>query len=173
MTEIIDVEVEDIEVKKQVNPIQPKVGSQDFCEVLFKEFSSGKVWRTSKALAEKLNVDVIELDAYMRTQQAVCSRPSKEEGVFLYALISKLDPPPAKQGIPTRQLVTEEDRYAFSSFHNALLLYESALQKYAIKIHEKNPEAFSLLMSGKNKLEAGLVLYGGVLKADITKLPKL
>jgi len=172
------VPVEDIKVKKQQTPASSKIDSKEFCESLSKEFSEGKVWRTSKALAEKLNVDVIELDNFLRKQQTVCSRASKDEGVFLYALIKRVEEhkqTKAEEKVESilRPLASEEDKYAIASLHSAYLLLDSALQKYAVKIHERNSEAFANLIDGKNKVEAGIVLLSTKVKADLSKLPKM
>ena len=166
-------------MQKQQTPAAPSIfSSKEFCESLYGEFSQGKVWRTSEALAKKLNVDVVELDNYLRGQQVVCCKPSKDEGVFLYALIKRLEVPPqnkdaTKVEAQLRPLVSEEDRYCLGSIHSALILLEAALQKYALKIHERNPEAFTSLVAGKDKIEAGMVLYANKLKADLFKLPKV
>lgn len=171
--ELVASPVEDIAVQRCTTPANPKVGTKEFCEALGKELSDGKVWRSSKALAENLNVDVVELDKYLRLQQSVCSKASKEEGVFLYALTKRMEAPQPVAETVMRPLVTEEDRYALASLHSAFILLESTLQKYLMKIHERNPEAFTQLMAGKDKLEAGIVLYGIKLKADMSKLPKV
>lgn len=175
--DLVTAPVEDVEVQKQPTPVQPKVGTKEFCELLHKEFSDGKVWRSTEALAKKMNVDVVELDKFLRGQAALCCRPSKEEGVFLYALVSRVEQSKEKENktveTAMRPLVAEEDRYALASIHSAFVLLEAALQKFALKIHERNPEAFTQLVAGKDKLEAGLVLYGQRLKADMSKLPKV
>ena len=118
--DLADAPVEDIEIKKQPAVPTPKVGSDEFCEALRKEFSEGKIWRSSKALGEKLNVDVVELAGFLEKQQLVCTRRSKEEGVFLYALVSRLgeaakDENAEKVKEQLRPLVSEEDRYAIAS----------------------------------------------------------
>lgn len=170
--------VEEVEVQRHETPVVSKIGTKEFCDSLYHEFSDGKnVWRTSKALADKLNVDAVDLDNYLRSQQIVCSKPSKEEGVFLYALVKRIEQPAqvtnSKVEAVTRPLVSEEDRYALASLHSSFLLLEAALQKYALKIHERNPEAFTQLVAAKDKLEAGMILFGSRQKADMTKLPKV
>ena len=169
--------VEDVPVQSQPTPVQPKVGTKEFCELLNKEFSEGSVWRSTDAIAKKLNVDVVELDKFLRTQTALCSRPSKKEGVFLYALTKRVEAEQGKEPKEVteamRPLVSEDDRYALASLHSAFVLYEAALQKYALKIHERNSEAFTQLVAGKDKLQAGMVLFGQRVKADMSKLPKV
>jgi hypothetical protein len=174
---LIELPTEDIAIQRQPTPVSTKVDSKDFGESLLKELSDGNVWRTSKALAEKMNVDVVELDAFLRKQQAVCSRPSKTEGVFLYALVKRIEVEKPKENpkveAALRPLVSEEDRYALGILHSAFQLLDGALDKYAMKIYERNSEAFTKLVEGKDKLEAGLVLFGQKIKADFTKLPKV
>ena len=172
--------VEEVEVTKQHTPVQSKIGTKEFNEALLKEFSEGSsVWRSSKALAEKMNVDVVELDNFLRAQQVLCCRPSKTEGVFMYALLKRLQAteqpakPDPKVEAAMRPLVSEEDRYALASLHSAYIVLHAALDKYALKIHDKNPEAFTQLVQGKDKVEAGIVLLATKLKADVSKLPKV
>jgi hypothetical protein len=140
----------------------------------------GKVWRTSKALADKLNVDVVALDDFLQKQPSVCVRPSKDEGVFLYALLKRLEAeesPQRVQPMPVaveeimRPLIKDEDKYAIASLHNAYVLLDMTMKKYAMRIYERNSEAFTQLASAKDKLEAGIVLYAKKLKIDLSKLP--
>jgi hypothetical protein len=168
---IEDTPVENLEVKKQQTSFQSKVESKEFCEKLTEEFSNDKVWRSSKVLAEKLNVDVVELDEFLRKQTAVCCKASKDEGVFLYALVKRVEQEKEKTETAARSLVSEEDRYALAYLHSCHQLFDSALKKYALKIHERNPESFTQLMSAKSKMEAGLVLFAQKIKADLNKLP--
>lgn len=173
MSDLENAPVEEVEVPKHKTPSASKVGTKEFCDELYREFASGNIWRTSKALADKFNVDAVELDNYLRTQQAVCSRPSKkEEGTFLYALINRLATKEEKK-VEVRSLVSEEDKYALACLHSSFILLEATLQKYALKIHERNSEAFTQLVAGKDKLEAGIVLFANRIKADISKLPKV
>ncbi len=181
MTEedLASVPVIDVEVTKQHTPPKSKIEDKEFIEALKKEFMEGKLWRSSKAIAEKLNIDVIELDTYLRAQPALVSRPSTTEGLMLYASLSRIDA--AQQAAKTdpkvdavmRPVAAEEDRYALSAIHSSFILLQSALEKYALRIHQLNPEAFTNLVSGKDKVEAGFVLLATKLKADTSKLPKV
>lgn len=170
--------VEDLEVQRQHTPSQTSIGSKEFNEALVAELNGGQLWRTSKALGEKLKVDVVELDKFLRNQLVICSRASKKEGVFLYALVKRLEQVEKPKVDPKveaalRPLVTEEDRYALSSLHNAHIILHNAMNQYAMKIHERNPEAFTSLAEAKNKLEAGIAMLAVRLKADLSKLPKV
>ena len=172
----IDDHVEEVQVSSIPTPKVVKVNTKEFCQELYKELAEGKIWRTSKTLADKLNVDVVELDAFLRAQPVICSKASKEEGVFLYALIKRVEEIAKKEDenkVLARPLVNEEDRYALGCLHSAFMILEATLQKYAVKIHERNPEAFTNLVAGKDKLEAGIVLFGNKIKADFSKLPKV
>jgi len=179
MSDLADEPVEDVEVVKQHTPVQSKIGTKEFNEVLIKEFSDGKIWRSSKAIADKMNVDVVELDTFLRSQAILCCRPSTTEGLMLYALLKRLEQQQPKETkdpkveAAVRPVVSEEDRYAIATLHSAYVLLESAMQKYALKIHERNPEAFTNLVQGKDKVEAGIVLLATKLKADFSKLPKV
>lgn len=170
---------EDVEVQKKHTPTISKIGTKEFNEALLKELSEGKVWRTAKGLSSKFNVDVKELNEHLQKglEEPLCYRTSKEDGVFLYAILKRVekekhevDP---KVEMALRPLVTEEDRYALASLHNSFILLDAALHKYAMKIHERNPEAFTNLVQGKDKIEAGIALLAIKLKSDISKLPKV
>lgn len=170
-----EIPVEMIEVHKQPPPpTVNKVDSKEFAEAVLKELADCKQpWRTSKALAEKFGVDTVELDNFLRNQQFVCGRRSKEDGVFLYALLRRVETPPAKPDPMQRPLVTEEDHYALAGLHASLMNLEATLKKYAINIHSRNAEAFTQLMAGKDKLETGILMLATRLRADVKKLPQV
>lgn len=171
-----EIPVEDVQVVKQQPDVKNKMESKEFLEELAKEMSDGKIWRSSKALASKLNVDVPELDKLLASSPQVCSRPSKEEGNILYALLKRLpgsEKPNEEVQNALRPSVSEEDRYAIACLHSAFVLLDCTLQKYAMKIHAINADSFTNLVEGKNKIEAGFVLLAKRLKADISKLPKV
>jgi hypothetical protein len=176
---LADVPTEDVEVQKQHTPVTSKIGSKEFNEELIKELSDGKPWRTAKGLATKFNVDAKELDAHLLKglEEPLCYRKSKEDGVFLYAILKRVEQEkPArdpKVEAALRPIVTEEDRYALASLHSSFILLDAALHKYAMKIHERNSEAFTNLVQGKDKIEAGIALLASKLKSDVTKLPKV
>jgi hypothetical protein len=65
------------------------------------------------------------------------------------------------------------ESFALASLHSAYLLLDAALQKYALQIHQRNPEAFTNLVQGKDKTEAGIVLLASKIKVNINKLPKV
>jgi hypothetical protein len=167
-----EVPVEDIKVETKTSTPKSKMETDEFYKQLNELFSSGPVWRSSTTLAQKLEVDVIQLDKYLRTQQAVVSRAAKEEGVFLYAFVKRLPEEEKKdKKLPHQKLAGEEDRYALGCIHSAFLLFESSLKKYALNIHEKSPEAFTQLVVAKEKMKVGILLFGTILNADIKKLP--
>lgn len=172
MSDLANMTTEDIEVQSVATSPNPSIGTKEFADLLNKEFSGDKVWRSSHSLAKKLNVDVVELDNYLRKQKALCSRVAKDEGVFLYAFTDRVGKTEEKAEArkAQRPLVDEEDRYTIAYLHNSLHTLELVLKKYALKIHERNSEAFSQFVEAKNRLEAGIVLYGQKIKADMTKL---
>lgn len=168
-----DVPTEELSVTPQPTPVKSKIGDEEFVKQLNDLLKSGAVWRTSKVLADKLKVDPVALDAFLRSQQTIVGRAAKEEGVFLYALMDRLPKDEKKGEDITRPLVTEEDRYALSTINCALILLGKALNKTAVRIHTCNPEAFTQLVKAKEQMEAGLVLYGKRLHADFNKLPEV
>lgn len=170
------VPVEELVVETKPLKPQSKIGTKEFGEALYNLLANGKeIWRKSNTLAAKLEVDPIEMDKFLRAQPVIASRRGQEEGVFLYALVQRLEPEkkPDEEKKPTRQLVGEEDYYTLASMNDCLMVLETALRKHAVKIAERNPEAFTQLVSAKEKLEAGLYLFAGKIKADMNKLPKV
>ncbi len=172
---IDDTEVEELHVETVKNPEVKTTETEDFCKALSKELNDGPIWRSSKNLAKKLNVDVKDMDDFLIKQRAVCcKRGGKDdtEILFYYALVKRVEKsetPPKEM----RSLIKEEDRYALISLHNTLLLFQSTLEKYALRIAEINQESFTNLVAGKDRLEAGIFLLVGKLKADTTKFPKI
>lgn len=164
-------EVESLDVEIKPLPPHTKIGSEEFCKILLKELNGNKIWRSSKSLAATLEVDPIDLDVWLRKQQTVCSKPSKDDGVVLYALNSRLEDNNKEEKTPSRPVVSEEDRYALASFNSALQILEAAVKKYAMRIHERCPEAFNKLVNAKSNLEGGLLLLATSQKADMDKLP--
>lgn len=161
-------EIEDLKISKA--PLN-KFEDSNFLKVFGEEFSSGKTWRSAKSLAEKMQVPTEEMEAFLKRQLSVCCRPGKEANVFYYALIDQIR---SKAPIPAdKPTVVEEHHYALASLHGALILYQAALEKYALKICEKSQDALTKLINGKDCLEAGISLFSTKVKADVTKLPKV
>jgi hypothetical protein len=183
MSDIESTSVEELQVAKKVSVPKSEIGSSEFVKELDKLLTDSQPWRSSAALAEALNVDTHDLDKFCRKQTNIVSKPSKIEGVFLYGYAHRTAPEDKKDDKGkkdkkdkkelSRPLVTEEDRYAIASIHGALMLLESTLQKYALRIHERNSEAFTKLAKAREDIEAGLYLYAKKVHANLDKLPKV
>ncbi len=128
-----DIEVEELHVATAKVSETKTTETEEFCKQLSKELNEGAVWRSSKALAKKLNVDIKDMDDFLIKQRAVCcKRGGKDDSeiLFYYALVKRVEKSD-KSETPKemRSLVKEEDRYALISLHNTLLLYQTTLQK--------------------------------------------
>ena len=173
MSEINDIPVETIDCRSKPLEVELKIDTEEFSKELQKILESNeKVWRSSKVLSEKLKVDALELDKYLQKRQDIVCRPSKDEGVFFYALLKRLATPEKIEEIK-KPLVTEADRYYMAMLHMIFMNLSDTLEKAAVRIHERDSEAFNNLVMAKNKLEVGLVFYANSIKADVSKLPKL
>lgn len=162
---------EEIEVTPQHTEVQSKIGDKVFCEKISKIFSEGKsCWRTPQALAKMLEVDAAELADWMDKQQELCCRPSKEDGTYFYAHIQRLEKAKdEKKGMP-RPLISEEDRYAFSQLHLIYKNFSEVMDKYAMRVHEKNKDAFDMFAAAKEKMSSAMGALANTLKVDVHKL---
>jgi hypothetical protein len=156
-----------------------KIGSEEFIEKLKKLLNDKQAyWRSAKALAEKLGVDSVQLDKWLRKQTEIVSKPGKEEGVVYYALLSRIEKVPSKEemkirSMMSRPIVTEEDRYAVGILHMVYVNLHECLDKYALRISDRSMESFTNLIEARNRLEAGITLYTQTTKANVKKLPRL
>ena len=175
------VEVQEVTVEPKAAPEVSKIGSDEFCQELYKLLKVGKPWRTADGLAKRLGVDGLDLAKWMARQPSLVMRSGKEEGVMYFALAEVVAPekedkpePPAKvKRLLDRRLVSEEDRYALAQLHLIYQNLRSVLEKYALKISDRSLEAFTHLIKGKDRLGAGLAVYSHVVQADLTKLPEI
>lgn len=168
-----------IDVQPVPSPAVTKIGSDEFVKEISKLLNDKKIyWRSSKSLAEKIGVDTIDLDKWLRKQPKVTSRASSTEGVFYYALLERIENPAAKKQndkvkkVMSRPVTTEEDRYATALLHQTFGNLNSILAKYAMLISGRSMEGFQALVAARDRMEAGITLYTGLVKADMNKLPK-
>jgi len=175
--ELVKLPTEEVKVEAKPTATKTQIGTKEFCDELTKIMKDGKPWRTPQALAEKLGVDPVDLAKWLDKQTEVCHRPGKEENAFYYALLCRLEKEEKKDEKKdvkiARPIITEEDRYCIALLHQTYSNLTTALEKYALRIHEKSEEAFNLIAKSKDRLSAGLALLCNASKADINKLPKL
>ena len=169
---IDDVPVQELKVEMKQAAVESKIGSSEFTDAFIKLIKTGNVWRTAKGLADKLGVDPIDLVKWMEQQPAICKKPGKEDGIFYYAAIDRLEKPEKPKGME-RKVITEEDRYMTALFYNQYGNYLKILEKYALRAHEKNPEAFTALAQARDRMSAGVALLINSLGSDLGKLPKI
>ena len=174
MTSLEELPTEEVVVKTAPTVSKTAIGTKEFSDEFIKEIKAGQAWRTPASLASKLGVDAVDLTKWMDRVPELARRPSKEDGVFYYGLAPKSEPIPEKDNKKlTRPVITEEDRYCAA---NLQTIYSQLLRthdKYAMRIHDKSPEAFAALSQARDRLSAGTVLFQHVTKTDVEKLPKL
>ena len=166
-----EVPVEVIEVPVKPTAVQSSIGTEDFLTNFVKLIRGGDTWRTPKGLAAKLDVDPVDLAAWMDTQTQLCKRPGKEDGVFFYALAERIEKKEKPKGMD-RQAITEEDRYMTALLDQAYKNYLRLLNKYAMRACDRTEEGFKLLLQARDRMSAGVALVINSLKADVDKLPK-
>jgi hypothetical protein len=167
------IPAEEIKVEPKSSGTKSKIGDDAFVSEFVKLIKSGPVWRSSGKLAEILQVDVVNLAAWMDKQPEIARRPGKEDGVVYYAALRRLEE--EKEKIPPgmeRKQIIEEDRYAFALLHQSYNNLTTTLEKYALGIHTRNKESFAKLVEARDAMSAGIVLFANALKLDISKLPK-
>lgn len=171
-TELESLPVEEIKVKMKSSEAKSAIGQEDFVIEFVRIMKNGDIWRTPKTLAKKLNVDEADLQNWMDKQPALVKRPGKEDGTFYFAILERLEKPKQPKGME-RKAVTEEDRNYFSLLHFHYGSYLKILEKYALRIHEKNQEAFTALVQARDRMSVGVVLLANTLGSEVEKLPKL
>lgn len=213
--------VVEMSVAADVVTTQPMVGSDAFANALYEELISGpKAWRSSRSLATKLKVDVLELERWLDARCRNLGKnaevadiekcfnklgvflvrgSSKEDGVFFYALFTRVkdeeaklkaqqekeqekeqakDSKPAQATVSTKTrgreaTVTQEERYALANLamiHN--LLY-NVLDQYNMAIAMRSEDASNNLLKGLKAIRAGISVFASETKADLRKLPKV
>ncbi len=172
MPDLQEIPVEEVTVKAKPTEVQSAIGSEEFIKEFARIIKGGDVWRTPAGLAKKLNVDQADLQAWMDKQGELVRRPGKEDGTFFYAYIQRLEKPKEPKGME-RKAIMEEDRYMMALLHNGYGNYVRTLEKYALRLHDKNAEAFAALAQARDRMSAGVVLLANTLGTDVEKLPKL
>lgn len=172
-SDLLTTKPEELEVVCKPTSPPSRIGTTEFAQQLYELLSGKEIWRSSKSLAEHMGVDSVDLHRFLSAQPVVCTRPGKDEGVFYYALMKRLELPNKKEKIPSRPLVNEDDRYAIAMLHASYRLLHAALSKWAINIAERNEEAFTKVLRAKENLEGGIVLYAQRCQIDLDHLPKV
>ena len=170
---IENIPTEEIIVEPKPAGTKSKVGDDEFVKEFIKLIKSGPVWRSSKKLAEILQVDVVDLGNWLDKQPELGRRPSREDGIVYYAWLRRIEEEKEKvaPGMERKQ-ISEEDRYMICLINQAYQNFSTALEKYALNAHNKNKEAFAKLVEARESMSAGFVLLANTLKIDATKLPK-
>lgn len=173
--EISDLPTEEVKVGTAPSSAKTTVGSKEFIQEFITEIKSGSQWRTPASLANKLGVDAVDLVKWMDKVPDLARKPSKEDGVYYYGIAFNPTTPDDKEKKKklTRPVLKEEDRYVTGFLHSIYGQLYRTLDKYAIRIHDLSPEAFTALLNARDRLSAGLVLFQNVTNTDVEKLPKL
>lgn len=175
--DLTTIPVEEVKVKTVLTSNQSVIGSDEFGKEFAKLLCEGAVWRTAPNLATKLGVDAVDLVNWMDKIPAICRKAGKEDGVYFYALVERIQAIAKREEVEnkklTRTVVTEEDRYAASGLHLVYGQFLKIMEKYALRIHDKCPEAFNALMTARDRLSAGTILFHNATKVETDKLPKL
>lgn len=165
--------VQEIEVKTVPTAMKTVIGSEEFVKELCKQLKEGSEWRTPEGLSAKLGCDAADLAKWMDKVPEIISRPGKDDKVF-YALGGRvLKPDNDKDKKNQRPVVEPQDHHIVALLHQTYSNLLAVMQKYSIRIHDKNAEAFTMLMQARDKLSAGTMLLMAATRTDTTKLPKL
>lgn len=173
MDDIVKIPVEEVKVKTLPSAVTSKIGEEEFVKDFVKLMRVGPDWRTSKTLAEKMGVDVVDLGNWMDKVPELARRPGKEEGTFYYALASRLDKPKEEKRPPgmERRQITPSDRYLLACAHQTYSNLHNLLEKYGMRIWEVDEEAFKSLLKARDRMSAGIHLVAHKMQADLSDLP--
>lgn len=186
LEDISSIKPSDLTVAEKHVEIPSKLNNKDFVNKLFAFLREGKVWRSSTAICEKLDVDPEELDEYLRKRHDIACKSNKDGDSFYYAEVERLsdkdkvideqtkravvEARESMRNVRSRSLVSEEDRYALAVLNNIYMNFKGILDKYGIKLYDKEEEIFNHLMNAKKKMFIGITLLADAIKADISKL---
>lgn len=131
------------------------------------ELLSGKAWRSSRALSEKLKCDTIFLNKFLKENKDIVSRPAKEEGVVFYALKARIE---KEEKVQQRKIVTADDRYCLAKMSVVMQNLEALVKKHGMKVNEINENAFNYLMRAKQNLEACMYSISFACDVDLDKV---
>lgn len=155
---------QEIVVNPEIRVPAPKIGTEEFITQLLIQLKTGnKVWRTAAALADKLGVVAVELEAWIHhnTEAPIVFKKGKEDGSFLYALKERAEEE-QKTGVDKKNnsiTITSNERLALGQ---AMLLSEGLdgiVSKYSRDIATRDQEAYRVLLEALKNLEFFVKLY--------------
>lgn len=120
------------------------------------------LWRKSSTIAEMLKVDHVKLNEYVKTRKDIVLKSSKEDGVFLYALASRVS---KQQASPT-----EKDRFILAKIYCVYTLLEQVLKEDAIPMADASQETFNMLLQSRKLIKKSLVSYSSDTNIKMEKL---
>ncbi len=144
-----------------------KVDSKEFLEEL-REFlnKSKSTWRTSGAICTEFKVDAVELHKVLCENDEFVIKVS--QGDTFYTLKSKLEKEVVKTNI--RKVINEEDLFALAQINLVIEMLDKTLKRHGCVLMEKSKDAFSYIVEGKSKLEAGIMHLANATKVNLGKL---
>ncbi len=169
MTLDLKTSAEVVNVQVKTSEVPGKIGTDEFFKELGVQLSQDKVWRSGSTLAKKLGVDQKEIEAWLDKKQEICRKPGNSDGIFYYALKSRIDKN-NEQVVKPDTSVQPEERYALAQLHLLENNLGDVLKRYALKISQRDEEAYSQLTKALKHLEAGTALFAKTTKADIKHL---
>ncbi len=155
----------DVEVKNSVSP--SKIGSDDFLKLLTVELSAVSIWRSGSALANKLKVDQKELETWLDRRCDIVRGNGTKDGVYYYGMKARMEDKPKEKTITkVEPSITAAERFALAKLDLLSNTLESVLEKYALRISQRDEEAYSQLTKSLKHLQAAVALLGKSTKAN-------
>jgi hypothetical protein len=165
--------VQEVEVKTVPTVMKSVIGSEEFNKELVKTLRDGQAWRSPEGLALKMGCDAVDLAKWMDKVPEIVCKPGKDDKVY-YALAGRvLKAEDDRQPRNARPVIEAQDHHLVALLHQTYGNLLSVLQKHSIRIHDKHPEAFTMLMQARDKMSAGTMLLMQATHSDVTKLPRL
>jgi phage antirepressor YoqD-like protein len=151
------------------------VGSDDFeRSVALLLTEDKKVWKSSRYLSKKLNVDEKEFLAWAYTNKFLVRKLGKEDDVIYWGLLERFNLPEKKESeknIPSS--TSDEERFALAIAQTLCNNLVSMLNTYGNRLATRHKKPFKYLVRAQKELLAGVALLRSGLKINENQLPKI
>lgn len=132
-----------------------------------------KIWKSSKYICKKLNVDEKEFTAWAYENKFLVRKLGKEDGVVYWGLVERFKPQKKADESKIPSSISEEEKIALAILHSACNTIVNTLNKYGNRLATRHMKSFKCLVKAQKELSSGIAILKNNLKIDDKSLPNL